>query len=217
MGDIGVTATTENSTTTTENSSSSSSSSSSTTSTSSSSSGSSSNSRFHISRSIQSHETVSYLDDPIKESDFEENTKLWQDATDQSWGAPLYHRDTSNFDKLTMWKRKVTDTVSEYKLRGITPCEVDHYFQFNVDLEYHRLWNSQTLVLEYLADVGNSALIYYLVKYPWPMSHREYYYHRRLKKKNKDEKGQEREYMWICRVADKDFGLRAKEIQEKKI
>jgi len=182
MGDIGVTATTENSTTTTENSSSSSSSSSSTTSTSSS-SGSSSNSRFHRSRSVQSHETVSYLDDPIKESDFEENTKLWQDATDQSWGAPLYHRDTSNFDKLTMWKRKVTDTVSEYKLRGITPCEVDHYFQFNVDLEYHRLWNSQTLVLEYLADVGNSALIYYLVKYPWPMSHREYYYHRRLKKK----------------------------------
>jgi len=164
-------------------------------------------------------ETCTYENDPIPDSEFQENLRLWETEKDQkSWGAPIFHRETSKIEHLTIWKRKVTDTISEYKAKGIIPFTLDHYFQFNIDLDFHKVWDANCLVLELLANVGNSELIYWLSKYPWPMSHREYYYLRRFKKMNlKSNDGKEEvNYLWISRAATKDYGLRAKEIQQRK-
>jgi len=186
----------------------------------SSSSGTSSDSLFYVNKTLPTHETCTYEDDPIKDSDFQENLRLWETEKDsKSWGAPIFQRETSKHEHLTIWKRKVTDIINEYKAKGTTPFALDHYFQFNIDLDFHKVWDANALVLEHLANVGNCELIYWLVKYPWPMSHRAYYYLRRFKKMiltSSDGKGQEINYLWISRTPPKDYGLCAKEIQQKK-
>jgi len=109
----------------------------------------------------------------------------------EGWESCCSYAQLSDAYYYRVWRRPYTldqhhanhshNGVYEYKFQGALPYAAPHFFAIQTDLEYHRTWDEHCTKLQVMKDKSTQHcdLVYWVVKYPWPMSNRDYAYYRR--------------------------------------
>lgn len=123
----------------------------------------------------------------IPDSEFEhlaDMMNMHQQREPAGWETVCYITDAQDNTFFVLLRRLREDLggLYEYRSMGRVNCDYKTYCDVQLDLEYHLSWDTACSGLKVIESVTNDIdLIHWVVKYPWPMSDRDYVYLRRVK------------------------------------
>mmetsp|Transcript_8942 Transcript_8942/g.23426 ORF Transcript_8942/g.23426 Transcript_8942/m.23426 type:complete len:228 (-) Transcript_8942:74-757(-) len=109
-------------------------------------------------------------------------TKHVMPAEKDGWEVVTKEGDpTKENDALWLWRKPMPSGAFEYCVFGGVPYSAATLQAVNNDFEAHKAWDSSAgeMYMKRKLD-ASSELCYWEVKYPWPMSSRDYAYVRRI-------------------------------------
>lgn len=97
---------------------------------------------------------------------------------------PLSPKDVEGAELMSIWRRPAPGVdpklgLVQYRSVGTCPIPAQQYFDVQWDIDYHKVWDEYCIKLVKHAVQGSSDLIYWKVKFPWPMDDRDYVLNRR--------------------------------------
>jgi START domain len=106
-------------------------------------------------------------------------------GSDESW------EQLFSCDEGTIWQRPASESdgaLSEYLIGGtFANISSERFAQVQIDLDYRLKWDEHTAKIEVLDGDESERAVYWQIKYPWPMSNRDYVFTGRSKKVTLDD------------------------------
>ena len=79
--------------------------------------------------------------------------------------------------------RPEDSTLYHYRIEGRLEYSAATFFDVNCDLEYRKEWDGyakELHVIETCPNITHADVVYWCVRFPFPLANRDYVYHRRV-------------------------------------